>query len=291
MHALQELKSEMRINRELTEIVDALKVIAVTEFWSLEERRRERFSRFLSAFEGFFQMLDFSTIEHPFAKDATGRLSLLIITSDERFMGGLNKEVVDAALAQPGGAEAVLLVVGQQGADYLATVGRGFQRLPDSVTSKRPYEAANQVRDHILAEVAAKGTGRLVVIYPKPVSFLLQRVEILPLLPCTELLFLEKREIGKRDSVLAPRTEVLVDSAPETLVQYLVTTWIAEKLLEVFEDSRQAELSARAVRLEESYQGLLDSKKKLVHSYHKTHHEILDKGMRDTFSAQVMRRR
>ncbi|OPZ25708.1 MAG: F0F1 ATP synthase subunit gamma [Lentisphaerae bacterium ADurb.BinA184] len=291
MYVLQELKSELRINGELTEIVDALKVIAVTEFWSLEAHRRERFSRFLAAFEGFFQMLDFSTIEHPFARDTSGRLSLLILTSDERFMGGLNQEVVDTALAQAGAGAADLIVVGQQGADYLRTLGRRFERLPETITSRRPYEAANLARQHILAMAAERGAGRLLVVYPKPVSFLVQTVKTLPLLPCTELISLEKRELGKREAVLTPRTQVLVDSSPEALVQYLVDTWIAEKLLEVFEDSRQAELSARAVRLEESYQGLQDNRKKLVHSYHKTHHEALDKGMRDTFSAQVMRRR
>jgi hypothetical protein len=42
MQTLEEIRAERQVNQELTEIVDALKVIAVTEFWNLEERRRMR---------------------------------------------------------------------------------------------------------------------------------------------------------------------------------------------------------------------------------------------------------
>ena len=289
MLALEELKSELGINRELTEIVDALKVIAVTEFRELDERRKERSSVFLDAFERFFRLIDFSNIEHPYARDTTGQLVLLMLTSDERFMGGLNKRVVDTALAYPGGDGAQLLVMGTQGADYLRSLDREHTAFTE-ITSKKPYEAALRLREYILGKGLEAELGRLVIVYPKPVSFLIQTVEALPVLPCTELLTLEKHERERRRELLEPHEEVLCDSALDKLLEYLVSTWIAEKLLEVLEDSRQAELSAKAVRLEESYQTLQDTRKKLTHQYHRVHHEVLDKGMRETFSAQIMRR-
>jgi len=290
MLALEELKTELRINRELTEIVDGLKVIAVTEFRSLDKRRKNRSRTFIEAFEGFFQMLDFTSVEHPFARDTTGKMALIMLTSDERFMGGLNKRVVDTALLYPGVADADLAVVGTQGVDYLRGLGREATSFTD-ITSKKPYDAALRLREYVLDEGLRGDVGRLLVVYPKPVSFLVQAVEVLPLLPCTELLTLERDEIRKHGGVLAAEDEALCESSMHGLVEYLVSTWIAEKLLEVFEDARQAELSAKAVRLEESYQTLLDNKKKIVHQYHRTHHELLDKGMRETFSAQIIRRR
>ncbi len=291
MLQLEELKSELQINTELTEIVDALKVIAVTQFRELEERRKQRSSVFLDAFEGFFRMIDFSSAEHPYAKDTTGRLVLLILTSDERFMGGLNKRVVDTALAYPDADAAALVVVGIQGCDYLRSLHREFTGITD-VTSKRPYDAAVRLRELILGGDMRdeRDVGRLVIVYPKPVSFLIQAVETLPVLPCTELLSLEQQELERHDEYFEPREDVLCESSLDKLVVYLFGTWITEKLLEVMEDSRQAELSAKAVRLEESYQTLLDNRKSLVHQYHRTHHELLDKGMRETFSAQIMRR-
>lgn len=288
---IEELRAELQINRELTEIVDALKVIAVSEFRVLEEQRKERFSNFLQAFGGFFQMLDFTTIEHPFAQETTRKLTILLLTSDERFMGGLNKRVVDTGLDYPDAADAALAVIGQQGADYLKQLGREFYRFPGDISSKHAFEGAVAVRNWIINSAMSEGYGRFVVVYPKPLSFIIQKVEVLPLLPCTELLFFERREIRKQASILEEKEQVLVDSAMEALIEYLVSAWISEKLLEVFEDSRAAELSAKAMRLEESFQGLEDNRKVLVHQYHRTHHEALDKSMRDTFSAQLMRKK
>lgn len=291
MLQLEELKSELQINGELTEIVDALKVIAVTQFRELEEGRKQRSSVFLDAFEGFFHMIDFSAVKHPYAKDTTGKLVLLVLTSDERFMGGLNKRIVDGALAVPGADTASLVVVGTQGCDYLRSMNRLFTGVTD-VTSKQPYAAAIRLRDLILggSMQEERDIGRLIIVYPKPVSFLIQAVEVLPVLPCTELLSLERHELERRGEYLAPKEDVLCESSREKLLVYLFTMWITEKLLEVMEDSRQAELSAKAVRLEESYQTLLENRKTLVHQYHRTHHELLDKGMRETYSAQIMRR-
>jgi ATP synthase F1 gamma subunit len=289
---LEELKTELQINRELTEIVDALKMIAVSEFRVLEEERKRRFRTFLSAFEGFFHMLDFSAIEHPFARDTSGHLTILMVTSDERFMGGLNKRIVDEALAFPGAGSASLAVIGQQGSDYVKALGRQFYRFPVDISTKHAFAGAVSVRDWVVERAMVEGYGRFAVAYPKPVSFIVQKVEVLPLLPCTELLFLEQREHRRHRAVLGQEEEeVLVDSDMEHLIEYLVSTWIAEKLLEVFEDSRQAELSAKAMRLEESFQGLTDNRKGLVHKYHRTHHEMVDESMRDTFSASVMRRK
>jgi len=289
MQAIEELKTELRINRELTEIVDALKVIAVTEFRELAEKRKQRYTVFLQAFAGFFRAIDFSSVQHPFAQDSAGKLVLIILSSDERFMGGLNKRVVDTALTYPGADHAELAVVGIQGGDYLRSLKRQFTSFTD-ITSKKPYEAALQLRQFILETGLGGQAGRLVLVYPKPISFLVQTVEALPILPCTELLFLEQRQQRRREVGHEAASEVLCDSSLTDLIEYLVGTWIAEKLLEVLEDCRQAELSAKAVRLEESYQTLLDTRRKLTHQYHRTHHEQLDKGMRETFSAQIKRK-
>ncbi|MDT8390241.1 MAG: F0F1 ATP synthase subunit gamma [Lentisphaeria bacterium] len=288
---LEELRTELQINGELTEIVDALKAVAISEFKNLEEARSKRFSMFLSAFEGFFQMLDFSTIKHPFAQDTTGVTAIVMLTSDERFMGGLNKRIVDEALIHPSAADATLAVVGQQGSDYLKSLGRDFTRFPEDVSTTNPFDSAIAVRDWMMKAAVDDQVGSVIVAYPKPVSFIIQKVDLLTLLPCTELLFFERKEHRRHDEILQKKEEVLVDSKLESLIEYLVSTWVAEKLLEVFEDSRQAELSAKAMRLEESFQSLNDTRKGLVHSYHRTHHEALDKGMRDTFSATVMRKK
>jgi len=107
MQSAQKLKKELELNTELTQLLDILKGIAASQFRQLE-KRKERFAKFMDAFEGFFQMIDFSVVEHPFAKGGE-KLGIIMITSDEGFMGGLNTKVINTALGYSGAENAELL--------------------------------------------------------------------------------------------------------------------------------------------------------------------------------------
>ena len=84
---------------------------------------------------------------------------------------------------------------------------------------------------------------------------------------------------------------VIVESPIGNIIEYIVETWILQKLFEVFEDSKLAELSARTVHLEESYQTLIEQKKGLSHQYFQSRHELVDSEMRDMYSAQIVRKK
>ena len=75
------------------------------------------------------------------------------------------------------------------------------------------------------------------------------------------------------------------------MIQYLVETWIVQKLFNIFEESKLAEFSARIVHLEESFQLLQEKGKGIRFQYLRGWHESIDKGMRDIFSAQIIRRK
>ncbi|MCK5081338.1 MAG: hypothetical protein KAR31_00395, partial [Candidatus Omnitrophica bacterium] len=77
----------------------------------------------------------------------------------------------------------------------------------------------------------------------------------------------------------------------DDMVEYLVETWVVQKLFEVFEDSKLAEFSARTVHLEESYQILLGQGKGIRYQYFRGRHELVDAGMRDIYSAQIVRKK
>ena len=80
-----------------------------------------------------------------------------------------------------------------------------------------------------------------------------------------------------------------MESSLDAMIEYLVEIWMVQKLFEVFEDSKLSELSARAISLEESHYKLLDKKKEITYQFFRAKHEIIDKEMRDMFSAQVVR--
>jgi len=279
MQTEQNLKKELEVNTELTELLDVLKGVASSEFRILE-RKKERFAVFLEAFEGFFQMIDFNFVEHPFAQSKTGKLGLIMVTSDEGFMGGLNTRVINTALGCPGAEDAELIIIGERGAAYLRGIGRAFTQFPGIVEDER-YEAALRLKDFIIKEGLAGKFSRLILVYPKPITFTVQQVEILTILPCSE--FLKKRE-----KLLEKGRDVIIESPISGIIEYLLEAWITEKLFEVFEDSKLSEFSARTVHLEESHQVLLKKGNSLRFKYFRSHHELVDKGMRETFSAQLI---
>lgn len=281
METVQRLKEELQLNGDLTDLMDVLKGIAVSEFWALS-KKMGRFAKFMEAFEGYFELLDFSASEHIFAKEE-GALGIIMVTSNEGFMGGLNARVITTALEYEGAGEAVLIMVGEQGATYLNSMGRTFIEFP-GIASGECFESAQRLKNFIMEEGHAGKFRRLVLFYPKPLSFMVQRVEELKLLPCTKL-FEEKPEAIKH------KTAPIVESSIDDIVEYLVETWITQKLFEAFEDSKLAEFSARTVHLEESYQILQERGRGIEHQYFRSLHEMVDVGMRDIYSAQIVRKK
>ncbi|HQP09964.1 MAG TPA: FoF1 ATP synthase subunit gamma [Candidatus Omnitrophota bacterium] len=281
MKTIQHLKEELELNGDLTELMDVLKGIAVSEFWALS-KKMGRFARFMREFEGFFAMLDFSSSEHAFAKEQ-GALGIIMVTSNEGFMGGLNSQVINTALHHEGADEAELMIVGEQGAIYLESLGRKFVGFPGVATGEC-YEAALRLKNYIMEQGRAGRFGRLVFYYPKPLSFMVQKIEELKLLPCTKL-------FEERPQAIQPKVRPIVESSMNDIVEYLVETWIVQKVFEALEDSKLAEFSARTVHLEESYQILLEQGKGIRHEYFRSHHELVDAGMRDIYSAQIVRKK
>ena len=280
MQSAQKLKKELEFNTELKQLLGVLKGIAASQFRQLE-KRKERFAKFMDTFEGFFRMIDLSRLDHPFVK-AQGKLGIIMVTSDEGFMGGLNTKVINAALCYPEAQHAELIILGGRGAGYLRDTGHAFIEFP-GIPSEGAYEAALKLRDFIMKEASEGKFSKLILFYPKPLSFTLQKIESVTILPCGEMF--EKRES------LVKKEDLIVDSSLNKIIEYLLGAWVMEKLLEVFEDSKLSEFSARTVHLESSHQVLQERERLMRFQYFRSHHEELDKGMRETFSTQLIRKK
>lgn len=298
MESVQKLKEKLQLNNGLADLMDVLRGVAISEFWALA-KKQGRFTRFMNAFNGFFDLIDFSSVRHPYAEEK-GRLAILMVTSNEGFMGGLNMRVINKALDHPEADKAELIIVGEQGAGYLKSLQRRAVTFP-GIAGDETFEMSVQLRDYIVKAGRAGGFGRLTVYYPKPVSFMVQKVEEFKMLPCTEL-FQKRTKAPPPDNKQAQKSsfsaflagdteELIIESPLHDMIEYLAEIWMVQKLYEIFEDSRLAELSARTVHLEESYQLLVQRGRGIRHQYFRSYHEFVDKGMRDIFAAQIVRRK
>jgi hypothetical protein len=93
------------------------------------------------------------------------------------------------------------------------------------------------------------------------------------------------KQVGTRRFISEAR-EVVVESSFDDMVEYLSGVWVTSKLFEVFEDGKLAEFSARAMHLEGSLQKVEKEYKKVKQKCFKATHELIDKGMRESFAAK-----
>lgn len=277
MIPLNRLKKELDFNKDLTNVVDVLKGIAAARLHVLQ-KRLTLFESFFTACYDILSTLDVTQVSHPFVRPATQVASVLLVTSDGGFLGGLNSQVIAQGLHE-GGPQALLTVIGERGAGYLRDLRRPFTACP-GIQEASQLALALQVRDHVVQQVRRGQSGKLLVVYPKPVSFAVQNVVVETLLPCSA--WPRRQPVQARDMVW--------ESSPADVVEYVVTQWVGHRLNEIFALSRLSELAARVTHLEGSYQELQQRGKKLKHQYFRSRHEIIDRSIREIFAAQLLYR-
>jgi len=287
---LKQLREELRFNREMVSLVDTLKNIAASQYHQME-KEKVRFNQFMDAFSEFFRVVNLVDVENPFVRETSPVRGIVVVTSDSGFMGGLNQQVLRAAFNARGDRsddQCRFIVIGEKGAGLMNSQGKPFKAFP-GIGQDTIYEQAVELKDYIVREVQAGRIGQVLVAHPLALSFSSQTIRTIDILPCGHL-FDEKMEteVSERtrgQRFVAEMRRVIVESTFSDMVEYLAGVWATSKLFEVFEDSKLAEFSARAMHLEGSLQKLEEREKKYKHLFFKASHEQIDKGMRDSFSA------
>lgn len=282
MIPLIKLRENLKFAHELQDMIEVLKGATASQFRSLQQKRKG-FEDFKIRLEEFLTGLDVSGIAHPFLH-ARSNLpkAVVMVTSDEGFVGGLNAQVVNAGLEQAAGADE-LIVLGERGARYLADVqSASFTVLPgigDDIT----YRRAVALRDLLIGKFLAKKVGSVLIAYPRFLSLTVQRTEVSRVLPCGDIF---GRREGQKIRVLRAR-DVLIEPAPGKVVDYMARAWLMQRLYDMLWESKLAECAARIVHLEGSHEEILNSNKKLMHEYFKHLHAKSDKNIREIFASRL----
>jgi F0F1-type ATP synthase gamma subunit len=286
---LVELRKELKFNRELLSLVETLKNVAGAQYHVLEKKKK-RFLQFMESFAGFFRVVDLMDARHVLLQGGGAPDAVLMVTSDSGFMGGLNTQVLNEGMAIiRDSRNPVCLVIGEKGAGVLQDRGGDYIAYP-GVHQDSIHVSAREVRETIVSLFEEGRIGRLFVAYPRALSFSTQEVQVVRLLPCGELFEPEgggelEPFVSKLPLVSQSR-KVVVESELDQMAGYLAGTWIEAKLFEIFEDSKLAEFSARAMHLEDSLQKVQKEHKKIRQKVFKASHELIDKGMRESFAAK-----
>ncbi len=278
MAVLPQVKKDMQFYEGLYSLLKVLKGIAVSQYHILEKKIKS-FDKFSYVVESFLEGIDVSKVKHPFVKAVTSNKAVVAITSDSGLLGGLNMQVATLAFEELESKHDILIIVGERGKLYAQEHGLSYKGFP-GITEERRLDLALTLRDYVLEKVINEEAGRVVVIYPKALSLMLQKIEKYTPLPYGE--------ITESRGPLINLDEFIQESSLDNVVEYLVYLWVGKTFYEILGFARLAELAARFVHLEESSQKLEDLQKGLKLKYHKLRHELTDKSMRELFAARVI---
>jgi ATP synthase F1 gamma subunit len=273
------LKKDLEFNSGLASLIEVLKNIAVSQFRALENRLK-RYEEFSEAVSDFFEGIDIQNTRHPFVVPRSQTQIVVAVTSDRGLLGGLNMRVVSAAIRELEKMPGRLIVVGDKGKAYAKETGLPFTSF-GGVTEEDRLPQALQLRDYIIKEFSEANAGFVKMVYPYPVSFTFQRPEIVSFIP-----FAYKAQ--EQTVVSKPSEDIVFESSLDDIIAYLVYLWMGHKIFEIFGLSRLAEFAARFVHLEESAQRLKEEDMKLKRAYFRVRHELIDRGMRELFSARLL---
>ena len=280
MAAIVQLKQEMQFNARLGGVLDALKSIAAQQF-QLLERAFTAHTALSEALQGIAAGLETRQLAHPFMQ-ANGPVVVIVVTSDTGLLGGLHQQVVSAALQMFQRHPGELFVIGERGRDAIQERGLTCAAFP-AVQETAKASLAARVRDEALGAARAGRIGSLTIVYPRALSFTVQRVEQLQALPCTAWL-----RAGATQSTRRASQPTLCESSPAQVVEYLAWVWVQHALMEALDMSRLAELAARSSHLEGSSQELQRRGKKLLLRYFRERRELIDRNIRELFAAKAL---
>lgn len=316
--AVIKVKKELRSTNDLMMLVDVLKRVAAAQFQILDDHRKQLgWTRielpseegadandqppqeseggramgqsmrqgpplsFTALLENFLRLIPTDGCGHPFFQEPAKPMGIVIMTSDEGFLGGLNAMVIQKALSARGNQEAELMVIGERGNIYLKDLGERFTAFP-GVGEHINSREVEGLRDYIVEQFLQRKFGAVQVIYPRCFSFTHQELDSFQLLPC-------KRSWLK--AVSSDPAEPYFEPSAYSIVEYIIRLWLGRKLHEVFWQSRLSELAVRATHLEASLQGLGEQKKKLTLQYFRSKHEVTDTSIRESYAGVLSRKK
>ncbi len=279
MIPVSELKKDMEFYKSLGALIEVLKLLAAAQYQKLE-RKLKTYTVYLEAIKGFFPWLDVQKMHHPFVSQTEKPTAIIAVTTDAGLLGGLNALVMNEALSQlkKEGSNR-LVILGRRGQLYVEKHKMVFANFP-GITDEQRFEQALKLRDYIVNSVLQGRLGQIKMVFPRALSFAVQRIEVVQLLPFIP-------EVQERPTNLE-LSDIIFESELDNIVEYLVYLWLAQKIYEIFGLSRLAEQAARVMHLENCTQRLGELDKKLKFQYFRARHEIVDQNMRELFSARLV---
>ncbi|MBF0122854.1 MAG: F0F1 ATP synthase subunit gamma [Candidatus Omnitrophica bacterium] len=281
MGKASKVKREMIEGKDLVDLIQVLKDIADMKFQDLFARRGG-FQRFGESFSEFFRLLEYTELNHPLIANNNPNLCIVVITSEDGFIGDLNNKVILRAMAErEESPNAIFVTVGRKGVAKLDMMGVKSEMVFEEIAEHGMYEISVKLKDYLVEQVMNDKFGRVKIVYPWPKDLQTVKARSVKLLPCDFI-------AQKQQQTVEQFTKVLEESDPLDIIGYLANLWTSSKIFEMMFDTSIAAVSAQAQQLDSS---LTNVKKESINvrlRYRKARKGDIDKSLREVFSSRLM---
>jgi len=282
MSILVKLKQDLKFTQDLGDIIDILKSAALIQFRLFQSREKLSLD-FTKEIEACFDLLIKTGINHPYLSVREDLPSaILVITSDEGFLGELNILLINHCLDQRKTQDDRLIVLGERGVRYLEDAEEKFVSFP-GLSNALDHKEVENIRDYLLKGYYQDKFGRVLVVYPEFVSLTHQKVTILQLLPYQK----PREEILSSKKKGTPE-DLLIEPNLSRVLAGLFKLAVGAKLLEIFWSTKQSEFAARIMHLEGSTEELAHLQRRFAFDYFRQIHVLNDKTIREISASKVL---
>jgi ATP synthase F1 gamma subunit len=244
MGKANKVKGELVGAADMVNLIQTLKDIADNKFYTLFNQKY-KFRRFGESFVEFFRMISLTTVKHPLLSNPNKKTAIVVVTIEGSFLGQFNNKIITRAIEEKASFEDVEFVaIGSKAVDRLKAVSPNVKTFT-SMEATGYYEMAVDVKNYLVEEIMKGRIGRVAVVYAFPKSFDSQKVRVIKLLPCDDL-------ISKQAQFVDVVENVIEESDPINVIGFLANLWVSTRLYEIFMDTTIASAAAQAAFLDES---------------------------------------
>lgn len=286
MIPIAELKQDLELTKSLGSIIETLKASSAIQVREFQSKRRASDRLFLMLKECFDTILRRSIIKHPFfSSDPTLPACIVLVTSDDGFVGELNASIINTALENKKDPKDEFVVLGERGAHYFEDMGiEPFVSFPGISEDIKPPEIRG-VKKYIINGYSKRKFGRVMIVYPESASVGSWKVNTTELLPFSTSF--STPGVENQFSTPGVEDDLIIEPSINSIAEGLVQLWLDVVLYNIFWSSKFSEFGARLMHLEGSEQELVRMKQQLSLQYFKHVHEIADRTIREILSARI----
>ncbi|MCM8812569.1 MAG: F0F1 ATP synthase subunit gamma, partial [Candidatus Omnitrophica bacterium] len=227
-----------------------------------------------------FSLLAPLAAAHPLtAPPPAGPKGIMIITSDEGFLGEFNGDILRAALAEKKSPEDDCIVLGERGALALEERRQPYAFFSQAA-GRRDYETAVAVSGFLFKEFLRRRYRQVVIFYAGLESAVSWRVR------CQRVLPLPAGAPAAKHA-----SELLIEPSAESVLQGLARLYLQAAVFGIFHAAQAAEYAARLMYLERGDQELAQRNRQLRQQFFKRAQVIAEKNIRENLAAKLLQER